>query len=154
MWNYLVDKSVLQIFLCWDVTSPPFVSDTQKFAPLSCTHSVKVCDQSSVYCGVFVVTVDNFSFGCRFVFASNRFRRFPDWLLSTKLTNDVGSHRETTFWWIWNHLVDNSVDSVSISSYWWKKLQSSRRHTFAKYEFRVPASNCAHVKCSLVSTSG
>ena len=50
MWNYLVDKSVLQIFLCWDVTSPPFVSDTQKFAPLSCTHSVKVCDQSSVYC--------------------------------------------------------------------------------------------------------
>ena len=34
MWNYLVDKSVLQIFLCWDVTSPPF-------APLSCTHSVK-----------------------------------------------------------------------------------------------------------------
>jgi hypothetical protein len=72
-----------------------------------------VCDQSSVYCGVFVVTVDNFSFGCRFVFASNRFRRFPDWLLSTKLTNDVGSHRETTFWWIWNHLVDNSVDSFS-----------------------------------------
>jgi len=33
-----------------DVASPPFVSDTQKFAPLSCTHSVKVCDQSSVYC--------------------------------------------------------------------------------------------------------
>ena len=58
-------------------------------------HSVKVCDQSSVYCGVFVVTIDNFSFGCRFVFASNRFRRFgfdvfPDWLSSTNLTNDVG----------------------------------------------------------------
>ena len=52
--------------------------------------SVKVCDQSSVYCGVFVVTIDNFSFGCRFVFASNRFRRFPDWLSSTKLTIDVG----------------------------------------------------------------
>ena len=73
-----------------DVALPPFVSDTQKFAPLSCTHSVKVRDLSSVYCGVFVVTVDNFSFGCRFVFASNRFRRFPDCLLSSKLTNDVG----------------------------------------------------------------
>ena len=26
--------------------------------------SVKVCDQCSVYCGVFVVAIDNFSFGC------------------------------------------------------------------------------------------
>ena len=57
--------------------------------------SVKVCDQSSVYCGVFVVAIDNFSFGCRFVFASNRacrfgFDVFPDWLSSTKLTIDVG----------------------------------------------------------------
>ena len=81
--------------------------------------SVKVCDQFSVYCGVFVVTIENLSFGCRFVFASNRFRRFgfdvfPDWLSSTKLTNDVGFPSRND---ILVDLVDKSVDSVSISCY-------------------------------------
>ena len=37
--------------------------EAMKLPPPDAVFSVKVCDQYSVYCGGFVVAIDNFSFG-------------------------------------------------------------------------------------------